>query len=155
MSESLDDARERVIRGRETTDGIVCPCCDQFVKVYKRRIKAMEAAWLCKLVRQYQREQRYYHIDEMRPFSRGDEAKLLHWGLIVDKLTEDTQKRRSGLWIPTEKGIDFVHGRTRVVKHLFLFNQEPLGFADPTDTVSIRDCLKVAFDYEKLMNGEL
>lgn len=134
--------------------GTKCPCCKQWVQIYKRRIKSREAAWLIQLVRKHAAESRYYHIDEMK-YGRGDEAKLLHWGLIDDKVNADTKKRRSGLWMPTELGIAFVHEKVKVIKHLFLFNQEFEGWADETDLVTIKDCLRRDFDYELLMRGEL
>ena len=79
--------------------------------------------------------------------------KLYHWGLIEEMAKDpgDTTRRTSGLWRPTEKGVQFVQCLLQVPKRVYLYNNEILGWDD--QTVTIRDALGTKFDYAELMGA--
>ena len=159
---TLKQAKAQLMRDR--FEGVVCPCCEQYAKVYKRTITASMALWLIWLVQSYRREKRWYHVRECLPFFArskkaagtaytGDYAKLLHWGLLRQCTEEVEGKKSSGLWKPTRKGYRFALGRITVPRHAYLYDGHCIELSGPA--ITITDALGTKFDYEKLMRGDL
>ena len=149
--ETLDEAKQHLRKNFE--DGCRCPCCDQLVKLYRRKLHAEMALFLIKLVRAWEEEPRPYHVRELVPSitkSSTDGAYLAHWGLLTRSNSED-ERTRGGIYAPTEKGIAFVHGQHRVPSHVHLLYNKVMGWADTqTDIVT---ALGDRFDYWELMRG--
>jgi len=152
----LSEARREVVEGRE--DGISCPCCDQYVRVYRRKLNKPMARLLLWLVRRHEKDPRWYNVHEF-PLIQGrrgggDFAKLAHWGLVEEGRLddEDGTRRTSGIWVPTSKARQFVAGALRVPSHVHLYNNHPVGFSDTP--ISIRDALGEEFSYADLMGRE-
>lgn len=137
-----------------------CPTCRRSIKIYKRPITTTAAGALIFLWREYKRThiiefiylERY--LKRMWPgHTRGDETKLVHWGLL-----EHEEGHRNGKWRITEKGIQFVEG-LEVPRFAFIGpRNECLGFSDgiykPREVVDIEDALNTPFDKEKLLSGD-
>lgn len=136
--------------------GTTCPCCDQYVRLYKRKLNANMAEFLCSLVRNYQvkhliadyDEDVWIHFKECK-FTGLDYAYLALWGLMETKANLDPAKKGSGLWRPTQKGIDFARGKVSVPSHVHIYNNVVMGWSDTT--VSIREAFDRYFDYAELM----
>ena len=147
----LDDARADVAAG--LTDGVDCPCCGQFAKLYRRHLNAPMAVVLIWLVRAYRADPRWYHIKEFPEVQNrkagGDFAKLIHWGVVEQQANEDDTKRTSGMWRPTEAGTLFAQDETKTARFALIYNGELRGWSD--DTTTIRRALGVHFDYAELM----
>jgi len=150
---SLSEAREIVRDNRD--EGITCPCCDQFAKVYKRTITSTMARWLIRLVKNYEEEGKYYSVSEPWSLSinkgTGDVAKLAMWKLIESKPRDDndTTRRTSGRWKPTREGFAFVYGRIRISRYALVYNAKLLGYDG--HEISIKDALGDRFNYTELM----
>ena len=133
--------------------GVECPVCGQLCKLYKRHLNATRARALIWLVRMYKTEPRWLHFSQEAPkdlVSKGGEfAQLRHWDLIIDKPNDDPAKRASGLWQPTQLGIDFVDDQVLVNKYVILFDNEVRGWSEAV--VDIRGALGKKFNYEELM----
>lgn len=82
----------------------------------------------------------------------GAWAKLRYWELIEEmpKDSMTTEKRTSGMWRITDKGISFVEGNISVPKYVKLYNQTFYGYEG--DDVSIHDVIKEKFNYRELMS---
>lgn len=153
----LWEVREYVKDGRE--EGITCPCCQQFAKVYKRTIHSAmarsaidlfhrgayegnPAGWGCKI------PGCYVHLTrEGNP--GGDEAKLRYWGLLEERVAEPEHGRTSGFWRLTKRGVHFVRDAVVVPKYALIYNGDCLGHEEPL--IGIRQALGSKFDYEELM----
>jgi hypothetical protein len=149
---TLEEAKQVLRDGWQK--GVICPCCTQFVKLYKRPMYATQAYSLIRLYKLCQEDYTYHHITKLMPAQSsggGDMAKLVYWGLIEEmpKDEETNEKRTSGYWRITRKGTDFVEGSTTVKSHIKIFDGEFYGFMGKE--VSIRDVLGKKFDYEELM----
>ena len=134
--------------------GSFCPCCKQFVKIYKRALGSQMARWLIWLTRTWEQLPQYGDawVDiKMAPTRGGDYAKTTHWQLAENRISNDKTLRSSGLWRPTAKGIDFVQNRIRVPSHVELYDNLVLGFSD--ETIGIVEALGKRFDYYELMNS--
>lgn len=150
----VKDAKKYITENFE--EGVVCPCCDQFVKLYRRQINVTMAKMLIKFYQMNQDEQRWYHISEItgsENTSGGDFAKLRFWGLVeeMEKDPDDTETRTSGMWRITERGKLFARGELMVERYARIFNQKLYRMEG--EMIDIRHSLGKRFDYEELMKG--
>jgi len=169
--ESLAAAKVRVAEG--LSDGIVCPCCHQYAREYRRKLNSGMALALIGLVRLWLTAQdqaetylgpyhgAWIHLTQINEWVRrgqsirgssnpcGDFAKLRYWGLIEEEPNEDPGKRKSGSWRPSATGTLFVKGLITVHGYARVYNGECAGLEG--DPVSIRDALDDQFDYAELM----
>lgn len=140
-------------------DGVVCPCCGQYCKVYHRTLNSAMAQFLIWLVLEYEKRTScvsgnvWINVNDgpliQNRKGGGDFAKLRYWGLIEQMANEDETKRTSGYWRPTQTGIDFVYDKVTVPKKVRLYLNEPIGFAE--ERVTIQNALGTKFNYQELM----
>jgi hypothetical protein len=155
MTMTVAEARDFVFT--HWKDGTRCPCCDQKVKLYKRPLNSTMARGLIWLVQAAGANLGWVEVPQQGPKwlvkAGGEFAKLYHWGLIVErpKDPKDTHKRTSGIWRPTDKGVQFVKLQIRVPKRVFLYDNEVQGW-DVRD-VNIIAALGTKFDYAELMSA--
>jgi len=135
--------------------GVVCPCCEQYVKLYQRKLNSGMAMALIRIykksptdwleVKDFFRQYRYHN--------GHDWTLLRHWGLLVEKIqTERKGKQKcSGIWKITQKGIDFILGKTTVPKFLLMYNQ--IGYGLMGADITILDALTSKFNYDELMQS--
>jgi hypothetical protein len=158
---TLADAQQYVLDNRD--EGVRCPCCDQFAKVYRRKLNTGMARSLLWLVGKSLRNTKdgtepdgWVHLGKEAPqwVQRSRElAKLVHWNLVEQAVNEDTTKRTSGIWRPRPLGRSFVFGMTTLPKRVYLYNNSVLGFDEETTT--IQDALGAKFDYAELMEAHV
>ncbi len=168
---SLEEAKVW-LREQFEKKGARCPCCQQFVKLYKRRLNASMAYVLILLYRYDQRhggarngtQDPWVHVPSYLVEAssanirraaaiRGDWAKLKYWGLIeeLDTKREDGSKR-AGYYRITERGKGFVLGNFKVPPYIFLYNEKVLDRPVAADEwITIGEALGKKFDYTELM----
>lgn len=148
VNEMRDELFEKLGNGEQ----LPCPVCSQNCKLYKRKLNAMQAVFLCWLVNRF-RDNGGCWINVPKEYKRnigGEYGKLAHWELIELKPNDDDpSKRTSGLWRPTLKGIDFVNEVQTVPKYIYLYNN--LLHKVSKEQTTIREALGDKFDYEELM----
>lgn len=134
--------------------GVSCPCCGQLVKLYKFKLNSAAALSLISLYKQSSAWGEDVHVSKISHVSSsgGNFAQLAHWRLIEAVINTDTQKRTSGKWRITDKGITFVTHQLRVPAYMLRFDGKCLGFSE--QMISIKEALGAKFDYAELM-GEL
>lgn len=134
--------------------GVECPCCEQFVKLYKRKLNSGMAITLVRIyknsltnnndwlhVKNYLRENR---------FSNSHDWTLLkYWGLLEEKAVVKGEPN-SGYWRITPKGEHFVLNSTEVPEAIYMFNQNLYKYS--TDNTNIIESLGKKFNYYELMN---
>lgn len=127
----------------------LCPCCERQYKVYRRRLNSSQAIALIHFVDYFIREGDgdYVLVRNIRNLRGGDYAKLAKWGLIVGK------GKKSGLWKPTRKGIDFAFGRIRIPKSRLFFPDGETKADLEADFVTISDVLKARFEILDILKG--
>jgi len=134
-------------------EGVICPCCGQFVKLYKRKLNSGMAIALYRIFREGEVWIAVKDFMRVNKFHNGHDWTLLrHWGLLEEK-PKDNNDKVSGYWRITGKGMDFVFNAIRVPKHITIFNNKFYGYDNPTDTVCFKDCIGDKFDYNELMYG--
>lgn len=132
--------------------GVNCPCCGLFCKEWTKSIVSTAAAELCKLVSMYKGKP--IHHDEFAIVEKDRNfSQLVLWGLVKAGENDDGAKRASGMWAPTELGINFVRGHTTIEKYVTTFDNKIVPNPSDKDGVciSIVDALQQKFSYEDLM----
>lgn len=131
-------------------DGANCPCCKQTVKLYPRKLNSNMAVFLVSLVRLWKRENRPIKYKECS-FHGRDYSYLHLWDLARTARSDDPAKRMSGMWEPTQKGIDFVEQKIEVPSHAYCYNGKLIRLSD-TKT-NIIESLGQDFNYAELMQA--
>lgn len=125
-----------------------CPCCDQMVKLYKRRINKSMATDLIRL-HQYGKGG-YMHVEDfVAPRSTREVSKLKLWDLVETMPNDNPDKKSTGMYRITKKGEDFVEGKVMVRTYVQMYNNKFYGFDGGMVTIS--DALKEKFSYSELM----
>lgn len=148
----LADVRRWLMKHR--LDGVRCPCCDQYAKVYKRMIGDAMARGIMAMYREHGTEFGYLP-DVRRKYGLQNKAESLlrYWGLIEERPARRTDGGHTGWWRVTEFGERFVLGKVRVSKYVFIYNGECIG-KDKSVRVSIQEALGKKFNYNELMNNK-
>jgi hypothetical protein len=157
-SDSIATVREWLLRKRGT--GVTCPCCDQFVKLYRRPFTRSMAYVLLLLARYYRKHspKEWLHVPSFiaeqaasnprrAAAVRGDWAKMVHWGLIEKK---PSGRPYLGYYRLTEKGRQFAQRTLKIPSHVYIYNKVKLPFPS-SQLISINDALKHAFSYAEIM----
>jgi hypothetical protein len=137
----------RALVREHAEEGIRCPVCDQFAKVYQRKITAVTASTLIRAYREYAHEA--FHLPSFDGVRGGDFSKLAYWRLIVDERRVRPDGGRAGWWKITSYGGLFVKGAIGVPEYAHVYD----GTLQQLDgkLITIRDALGTRFDYDELM----
>jgi hypothetical protein len=163
---SLEDAK-KWLRAR-FGKGAACPCCGQFVKLYKRPFNKSMAYVLLLIARYYRRievkSDEWLHVPSYiaevavgnprrAAAVRGDWAKLKFWGLIEEKPeTRADGSPRVGYWRLTQLGRQFINREVKVSSHVYIYNGEPLQ-RTVDEQITIDDALTTEFSYSEIMEA--
>lgn len=144
-------------------DGVTCPCCGQFAKVYRRKLSSTMAYALILIDRHFRKVPGgWLHVPSYltknvpdkcgATYRGGDWAKMAYWGLIEEKdePREDGCKH-AGWWSITDLGQQFVRNQVRIPSHVLLYDQRLLSL-DRTTMIGIKDALGDRFNYDELMD---
>ena len=148
---TIQQAKDWVNTNNET--GCICPCCDRLVKMYKRKLNSGMAQELIALyiLSFNDLETKFYHHTNFAKVSGGELSKLTHWGLVLEKQNNVDDKKTSGFWGITEKGIKFVENKINVEKYIFLLDAELISYSK--ETTNIIESLGNKFNYSELMSS--
>ena len=132
--------------------GAKCPLCTQFTKIYKRKVNAAMARALILMWKEGDLSARLYvHVPSIDPTRGGDVAKLGFWGLIEEEKIARTDGGRAGYWRVTQKGEDWISGKTTIQKYARVYDGRLLSLTGPA--VDINEALGDWFRLDDLMEG--
>lgn len=135
----------------ERFEGVICPCCDQYARVYRRRLNVpMVRALMRMYVAAGTRE--YVHTPTLLGGRRGEEARLSYWQLTKESDGTRTDGGRRGWWRVTERGELFLNGEITVPSHALVYNGQCLRLDG--EPISVRDALGHDFNLRELLNGD-
>lgn len=156
---TLQEAKD-ILRA-EWNDGVECPCCTQFVKLYKRKITSSMAYALILIYKYFKMIEpgaKWVHMNDYLngieglpyPIKSGDNAKLRYWDLMREKTElRSDGSNRAGYWQLTDLGRAFVEGNASVLSHAKVFNSK--CYAVEGKEITIREALGEKFNYTELM----
>jgi hypothetical protein len=142
--------------------GVECPCCKQFVKLYKRKLNSGMARTLILIYKESNRqnasgykERPWIHVKnllmDLKAQNSHDWTLLKHWGLLEDEIT-DPDRSANGYWRITMDGVNFVENRLSVPRVASFYNGKLIGMIlnSFTDIVA---ALGDKFNYEELIKS--
>lgn len=149
--ETIKEAKQYLRNNFEK--GVDCPCCGQFVKRYKRKLNSGMSRTLIAL---YKAEGKNpvnvkAFLRENNIQNNHDWTLLRYWKLLIEHENDDPDKKSSGVWSITNKGIGFLMNKVKVPSHILLFDNKFIGYS-PTET-DVVDSLGKHFNYTELMNA--
>ena len=167
---TLAQARDFVRTNRD--QGVDCPCCTRFVKVYARTLNATTVRSLCWIVRAHAGDLvdtgfgdkrvipkvngNWVDVPEFAPawVVRTNQHASLKWWHLAEPGPNDVDKdtRDSGLWRPTRLGVDFAHGRVQVPRKVFTFLGNVLGYGE--EMGDLMDALGESFSFREVMETD-
>ena len=134
--------------------GVKCPCCDQYVKLYKRSLNSGLATVLILLYtnhfRQWTNVKKFLKDNSYQ--NSHDWTILRYWGLL-EEMPKDYKNKKlktSGFWRVTDKGYKFLNLDIKVKQYVQIYNKKFYGFVG--DKINIIDAFNNEFMYEKLMS---
>lgn len=149
--ETIKEAKEHLAKNYK--DGTACPCCNQYVRQYKRKLNSVMARCLIKLSKM---GPGYHHVKDIvkgiSDTGTNDFSKLKHWNFITEQMNADTKKKHSGMWCITTSGQEFANHKTIVAEYVMIYNGQNQGFS--TSYTSISESLGKKFDYQELITTE-
>lgn len=158
--ETIQEAKTRM--RAEMRKGVACPCCNQFVKLYKRKLNSGMAITLIRLFRHYGISKDFVNVKDFlreNKYSNSHDWTLLkHWGFIEEEKTDPSQDAKSsGRWRITLKGEEFVLGILRAPSHILTYNSGFYGFEGDSivDMIGIEQAIGNKFSYLELMNNNV
>lgn len=153
MKNTLKEARKHLLAsGRQ---GAVCPCCSQFVKLYKRKFNTVMARGLISLYHLSDGKTHFHHVSaimtKISPTGSNDFHKLRYYDFIREQVNSDPKKKTFGYWRITQKGIDFVMNKSTVKEYMLIYNTKLKGMEG--EEIDIKKALGNKFNYSQLMYG--
>lgn len=136
--------------------GVNCPCCQQFVKSYRRKITSTMAYGLIMLYEKHGLSE--FHLEKSLIESnliktvRSDFPKLRYWKLINQLAGKRNDgSSRNGYYQITDHGLQFVKDMIDVEKYIYIYNNTPYKKSSD-EFISIKDALGQKFNYDELVN---
>jgi hypothetical protein len=133
---------------------VACPCCEQTVKSYRRKISGSTARALIIISKNIEGE---FHLEDtlknlnLLAECRSDFPKLRYWGLIAQlQGKREDGSSRNGHYRITEAGKMFIRNKHSIQKYMHIYNNEP--FKASGEHMYITDCLGEKFSYEELIS---
>lgn len=141
--------RARVWLQERLSDGVRCPCCGQYSRVYRRRITSTSARALVELYRAGGTAE-FVHLPTVLGRKQADECKMAYWGLIEERpKSKRRDGGRAGWWRVTELGERWLYGHATVPKYALVYDGSCLGLEG--EQVTISEALAVDFDLSELL----
>ena len=124
-----------------------CKHCGATTYAWRKTIISTAAASLCQLVKMYTGKP--IHLDHFTVLPKDRNFnQLVLWNLI-EPAPRTGDKRASGKWSPTGRGIRFAKGEISVMKYVVTQNNEVVRFDGPM--INIRQALANRFCYRTLI----
>jgi len=161
--ETLDEAKTYL--NANLRDGVICPCCGQFAKIYKRKFNSWMARAMIAFYAHEGMKPGWFHAISVvvdRRFwkfkinnSCGDYGKLVWWGLLEEAAGHrEDGNPETGYYRMTQKGRDFVLGKIRVRKYIHIYNDTLLEVdGEKDEIISIHEAMGAKFNYSELMSA--
>lgn len=133
-------------------DGGHCPCCKRFGKYNGFTItqkNAQALVWIYK----------NGGVDDWANTAKNAPREFMqaktftnmrYWGLIEPHPNDKKEKKGSGYWRITQKGINYINGQMRLPKKVFIYNRKLVGYGE--QHVYFKECFKQQFNFEEVMN---
>lgn len=138
-------------------EGANCPCCGQFVKLYKYAFHSGMARCLILIYNAttpHKQTDGFMHVENyfvsIGVKMKGYHGKLKYYKMLEQLPNNDSSKAKSGIWRITQKGKDFVENKIEVPKRVHLYNDIVVDWSD--EQITIKQALGSKFNYAELIS---
>ena len=153
----LEAEAARVLEHRADKGGVYCRVCRRQATERHRRFNSEMAVFICKLVRRWLEEQRWYRNVEIigsAAKNSTDAAFAVQTGhLRRTGAGIETDSPKAGAYQPTEMGVQFALGQpTQTYSHFWTYDGRVTRVDG--DIINVQQALREKFDWRKLMGNE-
>jgi|WetSurMetagenome_2_1015567.scaffolds.fasta_scaffold632674_1 hypothetical protein len=164
---TLAEAQDK-LKSHVKGPGVICPCCHQLVRMVEKELSSTMVYVLILMYRHFQTASDWLdmsqYLDNMVALGSevkgGEWSKLKYWQLIVERppekksvLNPKPTVKTQGMYKLTDKGRDFVLGKLKAPKSLWIYNGHVIEANKKS--MSIQECLGKDYKYEDIMAGNL
>lgn len=135
--------------------GVLCPCCGQYCKLYKRKITSAMAWGLAMIYKRCKSTgvkvlhiENFFKSQDCPSSIRGDITKLRHWDFLVRR-----KDLGAGIYELTDFGEQFVRNEIHVPRSVSIYNNKVYRWDKKHTTM--RMSLKDKFDIDELLKNEV
>lgn len=130
-------------------DGAVCPVCEQFAKIYYRKINSTMTLALRTLYR-FTQGGNFTQASKL-PGDTHEMSQFLWWEMVEDEKRIREDGWRAGYYRIAKKGVDWLHERISVPEFARIYDARLLELMG--DPYWLADAVKNPFNFRKLMEG--
>ena len=149
LTSTVEAARDWV-RNKIMGKGCYCPVCDRWTKCYRNRFYSLMARQLIWLYQQPHNKFRHAPTKMPRAIVTGGKIGYLEfWGLAKRSAI------RQGYWRITQEGVDFVEGKIKIRKYIYMYNKKLIEFSEMDKTeIDIHEALASdGFSFDEVMQA--
>lgn len=130
--ELFKEVQQEFLLTAASPTGAVCPCCQQNLRVYRRRMNRRAVQYLIGLRDANIKAGQPFHMPDKLGLG-GEWARLKQWGFI----REAHPGKHDGIWSITDSGALWLSGDTSVPSVAVMWRGQCIGFAG--HMVSVED----------------
>ena len=153
FSDSIAFGKVRKYFDANVDDGLHCPLCKQFAKIYKRKLnKTMVKA--LRLLYKAGATTQFVHAPTVLAAHAAparEVGKLAYFNLTKEETERREDGGKSGWWMVTKSGIEFLRGRLTVQKYAVVYDGVVTGYKGGEVNIT---GIAPDFRFDDLMNDE-
>jgi len=130
--------------------GVLCPICNQTVKITRKRLTAQVAAsviWIYKNLSDWVSMKNF----PVAIWSPSTVPTAAIWGFVEERYNVDPNFKKRGYWRVTDKGVKFVLGEIKVKEFALYFQGESAGYGGRS--MNVTEVIGDSYDLDLLMAG--
>lgn len=148
-TDTIEHSREWLDENRH--EGVSCPSCEQYVKVYRRTINGGMVRTLATMYQKAGLE--FVHVPSLKVDTNHEVSQLAWRGLVEEEKRVREDGGRAGFWRVTVAGALWLKGVTSAPKYAIVYNNKVLELTED-DTVRVSDVKTKNFNLQEVIGHD-
>lgn len=148
-TDTIEHSREWLDENRH--EGVSCPSCEQYVKVYRRTINGGMVRTLATMYQKAGLE--FVHVPSLKVDTNHEVSQLAWRGLVEEEKRVREDGGRAGFWKVTLAGALWLKGITSAPKYAIVYNNKVLELTED-DTVRVTDVKTKNFNLQEVIGND-
>jgi hypothetical protein len=149
LTDTIEHSREWLDENRH--EGVSCPSCEQYVKVYRRTINGGMVRTLATMYQNAGLE--FVHVPSLKVDTNHEVSQLAWRGLVEEEKRVREDGGRAGFWKVTLAGALWLKGMTSAPKYAIVYNNKVLELTED-DTVRVTDVKTKNFNLQEIIGND-
>jgi hypothetical protein len=149
LTDTIEHSREWLDENRH--EGVSCPSCEQYVKVYRRTINGGMVRTLATMYQKAGLE--FVHVPSLKVDTNHEVSQLAWRGLVEEEKRVREDGGRAGFWKVTLAGALWLKGMTSAPKYAIVYNNKVLELTED-DTVRVTDVKTKNFNLQEIIGND-